>query len=742
MPLHRWSRRLALLLAASLLLLAGCSGNAPYPDDWIRSNTLFTTFNERPKYFDPISSYSTNETPWTYGVFEPLYQYHYLKRPYELIPRTALDLPEPRYYAKDGRELSGDPPASEVAESVYVIRIKPGVRYAPHPAFAKDEAGNYRYHALAESDLDGKYSPWDFQYTGTRELTADDYIYGIKRHASPWNGTPARFYPVIAQFVVGLRDLGNRLKAQQEAELKSGKAPQWHDLREAPFSGARALDPHTLELRIVGKYPQTKYWLAMTFFAPVPWEAERFYSQPGMAGHSLSLNTWPVGTGPFMIESQRPNQYVMVRNPNFHGMTYPCEGKPGDKEAGLLDDCGKPLPFVDRVVSTNEKESEPGQTRLLQGYADVLDIDRSDRGFVFQRQLIEKTGRWKLLVDHGVQLPSAFDPTVWYIGFNMLDPVVGNGRTPAEAERNRKLRQALSIATDWEEYASVFFDVYGDARAAMGPVPPGLFGYRDGEAGLNPVTHVWKHGHAERRPLDEAKKLLAEAGYPNGIDSKTGRPLVLYYDSNGAGPASQARFDWQIKQAARLGIQLEVRATDYNRYQDRIRQGQVQIFVRGWNADYPDPENFLFLLYGPNGKVKHEGDNDTNYENPEFDRLFEKMSTMTDGPEKQAIIDRMVKIVRDDAAWMWGLWPASAGNYQQWVHNGFPTIINRNTPLYLRIDPELRAKRIAEWNRPVLWPLAVLALIAALVAWPVWRAWQRRENATGRAPAIDLNARG
>ena len=747
MPFPSWPRQhirgVLFIVIGALIALAGCTGNAPYPESWIRSNTFFTTFTERPKYFDPISSYNTNETPWTYGVYEPLYQYHYLKRPYTLEPKTAEELPVPRYLDKNGKQLDGDPPASAVAESVYTIRIKPGIMFAPHPAFAKDSAGNYVFHSLKPEDLAGKYSPHDFEQTGTRELTADDYVYGIKRHASPWNATPARFYPVIAQFVVGLRDLGNRLKAEQDAIYKANPPTErwqpWKDLRDAPFTGARAIDAHTLELRVIGKYPQTRYWLAMTFFAPVPWEAERFYAQRGMAEHSLSLNSWPVGTGPFVIETQAPNQYVMVRNPNYHGQTYPCEGKPGDREMGLLDDCGKAMPFVDRVVSTNEREREPGNTRFMQGYADVLDIDRSDRGFEFQRQLIEKSGNWQTLIDHGVKLPSSFDPTVWYLGFNMLDPVVGNGATPAEAERNLKLRRALSISTDWEEHASVFFDMYGDARTGMGPVPPGLFGYREGEAGINPVTHVWENGAARRRPLDEAKKLLAEAGYPNGIDTRTGRPLVLYYDSSGVGPSFQARLDWQVKQAARLGIQMEVRATDYNRFQDRIRQGQVQIFMRGWNADYPDPENFLFLLYGPNGKVRHEGDNDTNYANPEFDRLFEQMSTMTDGPEKQAIIDRMVTLVRDDAAWMWGLWPASAGNYQRWVYNGFPTIINRNTLLYLRVDPALRTQLTTEWNRPALWPLAALALLLALLAWPAWRVWKRRENATGRAPAVDIS---
>ncbi|MCH3812467.1 peptide ABC transporter substrate-binding protein, partial [Campylobacter jejuni] len=86
----------------------------------------------------------------------------------------------------------------------------------------------------------------------------------------------------------------------------------------------------------------------------------RFYNQPGMAEHDLSLNTWPVGTGPYMLaESLQNRRHVLARNPNFHGEPYPCDGEPGDRAAGLLADCGKPTPFIDRAVFSVEKEAIP-----------------------------------------------------------------------------------------------------------------------------------------------------------------------------------------------------------------------------------------------------------------------------------------------------------------------------------------------------------------------------------------------
>jgi ABC-type transport system substrate-binding protein len=135
--------------------------------------------------------------------------------------------------------------------------------------------------------------------------------------------------------------------------------------------------------------------------------------------------------------------------------------------------------------------------------------------------------------------------------------------------------------------------------AAQGPLPPSLFGYReDGPSAFNPVVYRrGPDGKPVRRSLDEAKKLLAEAGYPEGRDAKTGKPLVLNFDYQQAPtPGVKALLDWYTKQFAKIGVQMEVRATDYNRFQDKMNKGSVQIFFWGWLADYPDAENFLFML--------------------------------------------------------------------------------------------------------------------------------------------------
>jgi oligopeptide transport system substrate-binding protein len=160
-------------------------------------------------------------------------------------------------------------------------------------------------------------------------------------------------------------------------------------------------------------------------------------------------------------------------------------------------------------------------------------------------------------------------------------------------------------------------------------------------------------------------------------------------------------------------VQLVVRSTDYNRFQEKIRKGAAQLFFWGWNADYPDPENFLFLLYGPQGKVKAQGENASNYEMPEFDRLFERMKAMDNGPERQAMLDRMLDILRFDAPWVFGFHPKDYSLRHAWLTNRKPSKVGHNTLKYQRVDAALRAQRRAEWNRPVVWPLLLVALALA-----------------------------
>jgi len=735
--MFEWGRALgSAALIVLVMTLAGCN-NSPLPAGAAQKNTLYYTFDERsPRYLDPVASYSNPESVYTFAIYEPLYGYHYLKRPYQLIPKAATEVVKPRYLDAQGQPLPADAPAELIAESVYDVRIKPGILFQPHPAFAKDEAGRYRYHAMTREQVGNKRSPWDFEHQGTRELVAEDYVHGLKRHATTRIETPVA--AVFAEVLIGLKDYTALIKAEDQKLLAGLPADirdkPFLDFRRWPLAGVSAPEKHLLRIRLKGKYPPWQYWMAMPFTAPMPWEVELFYSQPGMNDNGLTLNQWPVGTGPYMMKTfERDRLHVLVRNPNYRGEPYPCEGMPEDQAAGLLDDCGKTMPFIDTLHVSIEKEKIPRKEKFKQGYLDLPEIERSEWGVEFRVDMDESEDVRKLYESRGFQFPLMTDISNWYLGFNMLDPVVGRGATPEEDEKHRKLRHAISIAIDWEEGYGRIFKHKGGV-AAHSPVPPGLFGSREGQGDFhNPVTHRWLDGKPVRRSIDEAKALLAEAGYPGGRDVKTGRPLVLNYDFQRAvTPEFKVENDWMIKQFAKLGIQLEVRATDFNQYQDKILKGKHQVFFGGWFADYPDAENFLFLLYGPNAKSKTEGENNANFENPEYDRLYQQMKAMDNGPARQAAIDRMVQIVQQDAPWSFGYVPWGGLAFQPWVHNGKPSILIRDMAKYYRVDTALRTTRQREWNQPVWWPVALLALLPLAAGAVAWRAWRRREQAVGR----------
>lgn len=714
----------------ALLLLAACSDrslNNPYPEAEDNLNIIYSVFQERPKHLDPVRSYSAVEYRFLAQVYEPPLQYHYLKRPYELIPLTAESVPAAQFFDADGQRLQDDVSVDQVAYSVYEVKIKPGIQFQPHPAFAKDQNGRELYRDLTDDDLEDIYTIADFEHQGTRTLQASDYVYQIKRLAHPNLHSP--IFGVMADYIVGFKEYRKKLTESLKAQRDAGVSRPAVDLNEFPLPGVEVVDQYTYRIKVEKTYPQLVYWLAMPFFAPMAPEVERFYKQPGMHEKNITLDWYPVGTGPFMLSVNNPNlKMILEKNPNFRGEKYPSEGAEGDREKGLLRDANKTMPFVDRVVYSLEKESIPYWNKFLQGYFDASGIssDSFDQAISIGSQ--GSIGLSDGMQAKGIRLSMAVAPTTFYMGFNMKDDVVGG-----LSERARKLRQAISIAINYEEYIQIFLN--GRAIPAQSPLPPGIFGYESGERGVNPYVYQWDGGQQKRRSVEDAKKLMEEAGYRNGIDMKTGKPLVLNFDTTAGGSEDKAYLTWLRKQFQKIEVQLNVRSTDYNRFQEKMRKGNAQIFQWGWNADYPDPENFFFLLYGPNSKVDHSGPNTANYENPVFDRMFDRMKNMSNNSERKKLIADMVDVIRQDAPWIWGFHPQQFSLQHDWFLNNKPNLMANNTLKYKRVDPQRRSERRAEWNEPVYWPVVLILMILVLGSIPAYITYKRRERA---APAKEI----
>ncbi len=145
--------RACLLLVPALLAACSYPWNDPYPDSQHQANIFYSSFAERPKTLDPARAYSDNEYQLIANIYTPPLQYHYLKRPYQLIPFAAQEIPRTAYYDKNDRPLPETADPKNIAYSVYEIRIKPGFKYQPHPAFALDADGRPMYQKLAAQDL-------------------------------------------------------------------------------------------------------------------------------------------------------------------------------------------------------------------------------------------------------------------------------------------------------------------------------------------------------------------------------------------------------------------------------------------------------------------------------------------------------------------------------------------------------------------------------------------------------------
>ena len=708
--------RVIFLIIFNISILDAEVWNNPHGTLESKKNILFSSFSLAFKHLDPVVSYSSSEWRIISNIYEPVVGYNYLKRPYVLEPLTLTKMPTITYYNNKNEEVAEN--SKEVATSQYRFELQKNILYQNHPSFVA------KNRELTKNELVNINTISDFKETSTRELTAYDYVYAIKRMAVRQNNSP--ILDMMQDYIVGLKLFSKKITPIAKVK-KEQKRPL--DLRGYNIKGVKVKDNYTFTITIKGKYPQFLYWMSMNFFAPIPWEADLFYQQEELIAKNITLNSYPVGTGAYYLAKNNPNKELrLVKNPNYRDVFYPTLTKKDIESSNLpkelLSDAGKKIPFIDEVVYSLEKESIPLWNKFLQGYYDASGISSEAFDKAVNVSSSGKMGLSQEMAKRGIKLQGSVEPSIFYLAFNMLDPVVGG-----YSEKAKKLRQAISIAQNEEEYISIFNNERG--IPAQSPIPPTIFGHLEGEEGCNPYVYNWIEGKCVRKSLDEAKKLLAEAGYPNGISKETGKALVLNYDTTASGPDDRALTDWRRKQFAKLGIQLVIRGSDYNRFQDKIRLGKAQLFSWGWNADYPDPENFLFLLYGGNGVVATNGAgiNSSNYNNPKFNQLFEVMKSMKNSPKRLEIIKKMVKIVQEDAPWIWGFHPKSLSLNHEWFKNIYPNAMSYNTLKYKRIDAKLRTKRQEEWNEPVVLPLVLLFLVPFLMAYPLYRAYANRQRA-------------
>jgi len=419
--------------------------------------------------------------------------------------------------------------------------------------------------------------------------------------------------------------------------------------------------------------------LAMNVYAPVPREVVDYHlaTQAGRGGRRAGIpmkerdpeirrREAVVGTGPYVLtEWVRAGRIVMERNPEFRDAFYPREGAPGDREAGLLADAGRRVPFMDVRHLTFVAEENPAWALFTSGQSDTGGIPRDTFQDVISPDR-ELTDEW---AKQGIRLIKSAQPVIYWIALNMRDPVLGSSPS---------LRQALCLCYDVARQVDVLQN--GRGTPARTYIPHSFKGYKQA---LGP--HFRYDLAAARKRIEQAKAELVQAGV-----LKPGQPIPKLTLDMGSRTEPSRRFGEFAKgQFKKIGVELKVELNDWPTLQQKVNNKQIQMWRIGWHADYPDGENFLQLYYSPNIP---RGTNDTNYENPKFDALYEKAAVLMDVDDRVPLYVEMLKILNEDIPCLLLHEPVSFGLSHRWVHNEKPHPVGYGFGKFQRIDVKLRRK--------------------------------------------------
>jgi oligopeptide transport system substrate-binding protein len=453
-----------------------------------------------------------------------------------------------------------------------------------------------------------------------RELKAADFIFAWKRMLLPELQSPGTW--IFDGKVVGWDEYRRKLVENKEKRA---------ELLMEEVEGLKALDDYTIQIKLTQAYPQLLNVLAMGFGAPVAKEVTDKYGQDG-------LNHRMVGTGAYRLVSYTPgSRVVLEKNPTFRGQTYPTEGDREAQETGLLASAGKALPLVERINFDIIKQDQPAWLQFMKGNLDASGIPKDNFDAAISAGQLRPE-----LVSKGVNLRKSEEAVIWYLNFNMKDKIVGGGA--------KDLRKAISMAINRDEFIQKFLN--GRGVKATGIVPRVIAGHVSRDEAVNGYN------------VEEAKKLMVKAGYPEG----KGLP-PLKFDLRGSSTTAKQQAEYIQKSLEVIGVKLEIIVNTFPAYLEKEKNGNLQFFLGGWNADFPDAENFLFLLYSKNVAP---GPNASNYINPAFDRLYEKVAAMAPSPARNQLIKQAEDLAFNDGVWGMLFYPVVYSISHGWLKNFRP----------------------------------------------------------------------
>ncbi len=497
----------------------------------------------------------------TANIFEGLYRYDHLARPVKFKPLTAAAMPE-----------------SSADFKVWRVKVKPGIYFADDPVFKGRK----------------------------RELTAQDYVYAIKRFADPAVKSPA-WGSIESEGLIGLAEL-------RKAAL-DGETPFDYD-RE--IEGLRALDRYTLEFKLGESRPRFPYGLAQSdLLGAVAREVVEFYGDK-IDGH-------PVGTGPFKLVQWRRSSFIALeRNPDYREVFYDAEPAADDAEgqALLARFKGRRLPMVDRVEISIIEEEQPRWLSFINGEADLA----YRVGYQFAPQAMPNGKVAPNLAKRGIRGYPVVESGGNFFYFNMEDPTFG-GYTPEKIA----LRRAIGLGINVQRLIDYAFAGLG--TLAQSPTAPNTSVY-------NPS---FKSEFSDYDPA-RANALLDVYGYRdrNGDgwrELPDGSPLLLKMSSV---PNQRERKVAEVftKNMLALGIQVKVLTAQFPENLKAARAGKLQFWGLGLLAAGLDAGS----AYQRYDSASIGGQNLARFKLPAADVLYNKLNLLPDGAERQAAFDEFNRL--------------------------------------------------------------------------------------------------
>ncbi len=550
---HATKAGLAIALFAVSLLTAPGAAHAADPRKVVRD-----VFPVAETGFDPAAVHDLYSSGIVQAIFDRLYTYDYLARPAKVVPQAADGMP---VITDEGR--------------TYTIKLRRGIHFAPDPAFGGKQ----------------------------RELTADDFVYSMKRLVDPKIRSPWVF--LLEGKFIGLDE-------EASAAKKSGKFNYDHKI-----AGIEALDRYTIRLRLKATDYNLPYVLAHETMSAVAREVVEKYGESD--GRILSN---PVGTGPYRLAQWvRSSRIVLEASPTFRGFVWDFQpGQPGDDKL-VSEMKGKTMPQVGRVEISIMEEDQARWLAFRNGELDLMNME----GPLAPQAIAPDGNLVRDLAARGVRLNRIVDPEIQYIYWNMLDPVVGG-----LAKEKIALRRALAMSYDVEEEIRVVRN--GQAVAAAYPIPPGVVGH----------VPDWKSTITYDPAA--ANALLDHFGYKRGADGwrtlPNGKPLSVQYASR---PDTLGRQQEEMvkKGYDAIGIRMQPKKDKFPELLKLEKQCRLISRTAAWIADYPDGDNFMQLFYGPNSYQSNNGCATI----PEYDALYKRTTTMPAGPERDKLYQEMTRML-------------------------------------------------------------------------------------------------